>query len=179
MGGQAMRIDAGAALKTPGTEHEFSFSRPWRTIDFAGESIEAAGPVTVKGTYTARSGNVFVRGSLGAVVRLACGRCLRAYDQRISVTFDEEYYPGPENGDRDGYPFEGSLIDLKEMVENNIVMHLPAKRLCREDCPGLCPDCGQDFSQGPCGCRRDKQENDGFCSGLEKLKALLEDDEEV
>ena len=84
-----------------------------------------------------------------------------------------------ESVERDGYPFEGDWIDLHEMVDNNIVTHLPAKKLCKEDCPGLCPECGRDLSQGECGCRRDNREDDAFCRDLKKLKALLEDDKEV
>jgi len=174
-----MRIHAGAALKSPGTEFEFSFSRPWHAIDFAGDHIEAVGPVTVAGTYTGQPGSVLVRGTIGVLLRMECARCLKRYDQPLEAAFDEEYYPGDKSGERDGYPFEGDWIDLKEMIENNIVTHLPAKKLCKEDCPGLCPECGRDLSKGACACSRETREDNAFISNLEKLKALLEEDKEV
>ena len=174
-----MRIHAGAALFSPGTEYEFSFSRPWHKIDFAGDHVEVVEPVTVSGTYTGQPGSVLVRGRFSTVLRMACGRCLNTYDQPLDAAFDEEYFPGAEIGERDGYSFEGDWIDLSEMVENNIVTHLPAKKLCREDCPGLCPECGRDLSEGICGCRQESQEDNAFIGDLKKLKTMLEEDKEV
>lgn len=173
-----MKIHIGDAMKSPGTSYEFEFAQPWRAVDFAGDHVVMAEPVRVYGTYFAQSDGIIVQGGLRTVARLVCSRCLRSFLRPLEFEFGEEYYQGPPDHEKEGYPFEGDWIDLDEMVENNILLNLPLKKLCRPDCPGLCPVCGKDLSLGGCDCIRTAV-YDGFSKDLLKLKALLEDDKEV
>lgn len=61
------------------------------------------------------------------------------------------------------------IIDLDAPVTADILLALPSKHLCREDCKGLCPKCGKNLNGGDCGC--DLRETD---SRLEILKTLLD-----
>jgi uncharacterized protein len=173
-----MKIHAGDALKSPGTPFDFEFEQPWHAIDFAGDHIIMAEPVKIKGVFLGQSDSVLVQGGLQTVSRMECSRCLTNFDRPLEPKFCEEFYQGPSRDDRDGYPFEGDWIDLTEMVDANIVLNLPVKKLCRQDCPGLCQVCGKDLSLGSCGCAV-PAENDDFYRDLLKLKALLQDDKEV
>ena len=60
-------------------------------------------------------------------------------------------------------------LPLQELVEEDLILDQPSKILCREDCRGLCPQCGKDLNQGLCGCRQETVD-----PRLAILKQLLE-----
>jgi uncharacterized protein len=105
-----------------------------------------------------------------------CSRCLRAVDVLVDVDFEEQFYAtvDPETGARlpepeDAEAFRISpqhLLDLEEAVRQSWSVALPMQPLCRLDCKGLCPRCGQDLNEGPCGCG---PELDDRWSALRKL----------
>ena len=47
---------------------------------------------------------------------------------------------------------DGFHLDVETLVHNEILMNWPMKILCKEDCRGICPVCGQNRNQGDCGC---------------------------
>jgi uncharacterized protein len=112
-------------------------------------------------------GMVIVEGSVTTTVRLQCCRCLQEFEQPLDATFSVTYareLPAMDEGGDDGevelqaddlgmLAFEGDEIDLTETVQEQVVMALPFKPLCREDCLGLCSQCGADLNDGDCGCR--------------------------
>ena len=50
--------------------------------------------------------------------------------------------------------YEGDAVDLDELVREQITLALPSRRLCREECKGLCPKCGADLNAAECSCER-------------------------
>ena len=64
---------------------------------------------------------------------------------------------------------EDMHLDVSELAESDIILALPSKFLCKQDCRGLCPRCGKDLNDGDCDC--DTREID---PRLESLKQLLE-----
>ena len=52
--------------------------------------------------------------------------------------------------DEDTYPLEGDQLDLRPLVRDALLLELPLAPLCREDCRGLCAECGADLNLGPC-----------------------------
>jgi uncharacterized protein len=69
--------------------------------------------------------------------------------------------------------FEDYILDLTELLRQNIAVAVPIKTLCSEECKGLCPRCGKDLNQGPCGCSPDVEE-----SAFSALASLLEEEQE-
>lgn len=109
-----------------------------------------------------------VKISLSFRILGACARCLREASLAIS---DELLYlyclSGLELGkdtflDSDeGFRFMpveveffGRTLDVADQVRESVLLLLPRKLLCREDCAGLCPFCGADRNEGVCGCTR-------------------------
>ena len=75
--------------------------------------------------------------------------------------FEETYRPVPGGGevpsgsgekDAESVTFSGDILDITPEVLNSIILSLPMKALCKEDCPGLCPRCGSNLKDGQCGC---------------------------
>ena len=51
--------------------------------------------------------------------------------------------------------FDGKGIDVDEVVKEQILLAVPTRMLCREDCKGICPECGTDLNKGECACKKD------------------------
>jgi len=129
---------------------------------------------------------VLVEGSVKISVTVTCSRCLKDAALPLDLTFREEYLPAEESGkgteqelsDRDldlGY-YTDDELDITELVKEQVLLAVPMKPLCRDDCRGLCTHCGKDLNRGPCGCR--KEEIDPRLAPLAKFKELLKDRKE-
>ncbi len=93
------------------------------------------------------SEGVLVSGSVRGSVEGECGRCLRPISDSIDVSIQELYAYAhsttDETTDEDEVGrMQGDLIDLEPVLRDAVVLALPTKPLCRDDCPGLCPECG-------------------------------------
>ena len=102
---------------------------------------------------------VTMRASVRMAIRMPCSRCLK--DVRIPFDFtddrelDFEKIRRADPDDIDEFSYiEGHSLDVDRFVQNELIVRLPAKVLCREDCAGLCPICGRDLNEGECGCDR-------------------------
>jgi uncharacterized protein len=89
---------------------------------------------------------VLISGTVSAPLEGECGRCLDPITQRFESDFQELYvYPDTRSGGgagEDERRLEGDLIDLEPVVRDAVVLNLPLSPLCRDDCPGLCSECG-------------------------------------
>ncbi len=89
---------------------------------------------------------VLVSGTAHAALSGECARCLDPLSSSIEVEFQELYvYSDTRSGESaedDERRLEGDLINLEPVIRDATVLALPLSPLCREDCPGLCTDCG-------------------------------------
>ncbi|MFC8850850.1 MULTISPECIES: YceD family protein [unclassified Micromonospora] len=100
------------------------------------------------------SEGVLVSGTVSGRVKGECGRCLREIDDSVAVSVQELY--AYENSTTDATTDEDEvgrmqddLIDLEPALRDAVVLILPTNPLCREDCPGLCPECGVHWDDLP------------------------------
>jgi uncharacterized protein len=92
---------------------------------------------------------VLVTAKAAAPVTGECARCLEPVAQTIEVSFLElfSYEQGAGDTDEDGYSLDGDLLDLEPVLRDALVLALPLAPLCRQDCPGLCAECGALLAQ--------------------------------
>lgn len=138
--------------------------------------FRATRPATLKAFLRKVSGGVLLEGSLTAHVRSPCKRCLADVDLDVPVSFTlnlvpeslargedfeggkaEEKGQGESEGsfeleDTDEQLFDGKTIDLDPIVREQVLLALPMNAVCREDCQGLCAQCGQNLNERKCGC---------------------------
>jgi uncharacterized metal-binding protein YceD (DUF177 family) len=120
----------------------------------------------------AEATHAFATGTFKGHVIVACSRCVGEVDLQIDeplrVTFlppsempqdddstegaDGEDGPEVAEGDLDVFPFDGETIDLEPLLREQFVLAVPYAPLCRDDCKGLCPQCGIDLNSGTCSC---------------------------
>ena len=105
-----------------------------------------------------------VEGFLGADVDLICSRCLNAFESSIEKKFELDYRPDPrveEEGeefsltytDLDVGFYRGQQLDMNALISEQVVLEIPMKPVCREECKGLCDLCGADLNEGGCDCQ--------------------------
>lgn len=110
-----------------------------------------------------------------------CARCLEPVNIPLKGSFDLLFRPeeaDAEAGERAitedeteiGYYGKGGL-ELEDVVREQVLLSLPGRALCRQDCQGLCAGCGQNLNEGPCGCHSERR--DPRWSALEGLATAL------
>ena len=113
--------------------------------------------------------SVHVQGRLDARLGLVCGRCLEPFALGIDQALELFYLPHrPDQEEEDEVElterqmvvayYRGPRIDLAEMIREQLYLVIPMKRLCREDCRGLCPRCGTNRNEKDCGCSLEDQD---------------------
>lgn len=152
-----MKIEIGRLKQEPGAAEAFDFLL---SPEGGEEDYVLLTPIHVKGTLT-NSGNDFrLAGRLEAKVRLVCSRCLSPVEQELAVDVEEDY--GYEE-----FPEVDPFIDLGDIAAQIWLTSIPMQVLCREDCKGLCLQCGKDLNEGDCSCP--KEEIDPRLAALKDL----------
>jgi uncharacterized protein len=140
------------------------------------DDIRVVGPLDGHVRMRRTNQGLLVDGWVDLTLELQCNRCLKEFEQPMHVTFEEQFYPTVDVvtglplapfDQEEIFPIDAHHeVDLTEAVRQNVLTALPMVTLCREDCLGLCPQCGHDLNLGPCDC---KPEIDARLSVLEKL----------
>jgi len=169
-----MLYNVAQLMKAPvGTSLEYDISEDEISLD---EDIQVIGPLLGHVRIRRTNQGLLVDGWVDLTLKLSCNRCLKEFEHPMHVTFAEQFYPTVDviSGlplapfdEEEIFPIDAHhLVDLTEAVRQNVLLALPMVTLCREDCQGLCPQCGHDLNLGPCEC---KPEVDTRFSILEKL----------
>ena len=120
-------------------------------------AVGLVGPIQVTGVLTWTGDEQFYwRGGLAAPMEFECGRCLGSAAADIEVSVEALFTHDPDVlDDPSVYPLaQGSTsIDLRPAVCEELILAAPAFPICREDCRGLCRQCGNDLNEGSCDCR--------------------------
>jgi len=123
---------------------------------------------------------VLVTGTAQAVLEGECARCLDPIRDDVEVTFQELYvYPEHQTShdeDDEVSRLEDDLVDLEPQLRDAVVLGLPFQPTCREDCPGLCPECGARLAEDPD--HAHEEPVDPRLAGLAALKQDLEQDQQ-
>jgi uncharacterized protein len=161
-------------LDRPGEYREFSVQPVLSGIGTALARLQAK---PIRGDLRAESvvEGVLVTGPLSGTMDLRCARCLRPFEGDVSLELLELFVrPGHERPeDEDAYRVTGKEIHLEPMLRDAIALALPLNPLCREDCAGLCAQCGRDLNEGSCDCRT--EEIDPRWAELASIKDKLTD----
>ena len=160
-------IDVSAALKNPGSSFTFEEGLSFEPCEVMGEEI-AFKDARLGGRFFGIDETVSIDARLDVTVLAHCARCLEAVEQALSVPVKSEFSRTP---DEDRYPITGHLIDVSRPAFDELLVKLPMRFLCREDCLGLCPVCGGNRNKCLCTCLEGAAGPNPFSA----RKALLND----
>ena len=147
-------LDTRELGRRPGSQREESRTVP-APADLGIEvlSVPEGSPVELDLRLEAVMDGVLVTGAADVVLEGECVRCLERIDDETTVRFQELYlYPDDRSADEeddDVHRLEGDLLDLEPVLRDAVVLALPFQPLCREDCPGLCVECGARLADDP------------------------------
>jgi uncharacterized protein len=105
---------------------------------------------------------ILVTAKLNTSVNCVCSRCLEEFDYPLTLDIEEEFLPRTVPQDSEGFTIdENHVLDLSEAIHQYILLMRPMKPLCRQDCAGLCPICGQNLNYGSCNCAQQYPHSSG------------------
>lgn len=154
-----MKVNVAELRRNPGAQIDIKLEGylPSLENELAPEAALLS-PVTAKLRINNSGTVIVVDGILSVRVLLNCSRCLKEFALNLHVSFNEAFREEGASGgmgmeQEDGIIlFSGDIIDFTATIRDNLIAALPMKALCRENCRGLCPRCGQDLNQGECNC---------------------------
>lgn len=131
----------------------FDFTVNDRVVERGDFSIILKSPMNLSGNIYYDGEMINVKGGIQTTIEAQCSRCLNPFDYKLSIDFDEDF--SKLDSDEEFYPIVDNSIDLRDMVIDNIILAIPFKVLCSDDCKGLCPECGCNLNEGNCNCAKD------------------------
>jgi uncharacterized protein len=147
-------IDTRELGRRPGSMREVRFPAP-APEDLGGEliGVPAGAEIDLDLRLESVMEGVLVSGTATAPLSGECGRCLEAVSDTLTVELQELFaYAETEAGpaeDEEVSLMEGDLLDLEPVLRDAVVLALPLTPLCREDCAGLCVECGERLDDLP------------------------------
>ena len=131
-------------------------------------------PVKAEGIIENRAGVVGVRLVCRAEYTAPCDRCTALCTETVTVPIDRVLVTERESDDDDELIILNDYkLDVQGLCYDEVIPNLPSKHLCRQDCKGVCPECGKDLNEGDCGCATKAVD-----PRLAKLSALLDNDDQ-
>jgi uncharacterized protein len=126
--------------------------------------------------------DIRLTGSFSGQVEIQCARCLETVARDLAGEFDLLYRPlGAVQRDDEvsisqaetevGF-YKGDGLALEDVLREQLLLAVPVKAVCREDCRGLCPQCGQDLNRGKCAC--EQAPSDPRWNALRDLRGKLQ-----
>jgi uncharacterized protein len=135
-------------------------------IDFSGAEVRQTGPL--HGTGVAEllantEGEVRIKGHLDVKMESECDRCLARAQFPLDAAFDLFYRPTEslsaeeevaiDEGEAEMGFYQGTGIELEDVLREQVLLMLPMQRVCADDCKGICPVCGKNRNETSCDCR--------------------------
>ena len=118
-----------------------------------------AEPVQLEGYVQNRAGIVTVHYTASYLLSTACARCLDPVERRVRQDFDNTVVRKLNQQEDDDYIVcEDGILDLDLIAQDDILLELPIRMLCSEDCKGLCPICGCNLNKEQCSCQQPEWE---------------------
>lgn len=167
-------LDVSDALRNPGRVYPFSAEISLPEIEVSGDLVRFA-PIALTGTFMGAGETISIRADFACIAIMPCARCLSDVRVPLDLSLDERFARVPDAQDPDIYAFAGSNIDLDACVLSAVVLALPMRVVCSEDCAGLCPVCGANRNLVSCTCL----EGGAVASPFSALMTMVENDEEV
>ena len=133
-------------------------------IDFQESGLRQKTPLKAEGTAELLAntlGEIRIQGELDVTMEAGCDRCLEPAAFPIHTPIDLFYRPALEaaqdeieidEGETEIAFYEGGGIELKDVLREYVLLAMPMQKVCREDCRGICPLCGQNRNVVACGC---------------------------
>lgn len=148
-------------------------SEKFESIEGYPDVLKFLEPVNVKGTLMNAENVIILDAKAITELIMPCDRCLAPVKVKLDFRLNEKF-TNAGNLEQETEVFFDDLINIDEVLKREIILNIPMKVLCREDCKGICPKCGKNLNDSTCDCK-ESYINPKF----KDLRALFNLDEEV
>lgn len=157
-----------------------SYRHDRRLLEPLGDGLSLPDDVDVSLRITPEDDRYFIQGDVKGRVQVECGRCLAPIEVAVTAACAIDVVPLPDEvsgeekgalgrGELEVMFYSGPTLDLDDVVREQLLLNIPMRTLCREGCLGLCPVCGKNRNEAPCGCS-EPSVVDPRLEGLRKLR---------
>ena len=146
----ALRCNVSDLLHHPASRRPERIAIPGSELGGTAGARLSAAPLTVQVMLEQVPDGIVVHGHVSGEYESECSRCLTPVRGTFTVPVREMFERAPIDGET--YQLEGEEVDLELPVRDAVLLDLPQKPLCRDDCAGLCPECGVDHNETDCQC---------------------------
>ena len=148
-----MIIQFSDLISSKNRKKEVNITYELAPLYFDGERIEFIEVLNVVGNITSIGDVLTLRASIKTNLKLHCSRCTEAFIYPIDIDIEERFTNNKELQDNEEIIFvDSDTLDIAKTVENIIISTLPIKKLCTDNCKGLCYQCGKNLNEGACHC---------------------------
>lgn len=148
-----MQVSLEQIFNIDGRQENFDYSF---TPDYSlSDDFTLSSPVHFKGTVKNTAGIVSLTGQAEFTTNVICSRCAEEFSKSFSVKVEHTLVSELQNEDNDEfYLVEDKVLDLDALVCEDVILSLPFVFLCKEDCKGICSQCGKNLNEGECSCQK-------------------------
>ncbi len=113
-------------------------------------------PVLIQGEVKNSTGIVTLSGKASFTLNLTCDRCAQALTRSFTIPFEHTLVTEVNDEANDELVVtEAFRYDVTPLITEDVILYLPTKILCRDDCAGICSRCGKNLNEGPCKCEKE------------------------
>lgn len=150
-----MILDVTPVLRNPEKRIPFQFFLDLSDLEFAGRH-PISRPVEVEGEVRSSADVLTLTLTASTTLDAVCDRCGKEFLQAKSVPYSCMLAEELQSEDSDDIVLlEAGKVDVGDLARTAFLLDMDTKTLCSEDCKGLCPRCGANLNDGPCGCKRE------------------------
>ncbi len=151
-----MLINISEILSVPSIDRDYTVESEFDTFMWLGEAYKVSHREPFILHIRHDDGKLQIQGETTISLLIPCDRCLEDVENTFHISIDYVIQSTTESDgieDADEFNFmDGCMLDVDKLICNEIVVALPSKNLCREDCKGLCSTCGTNLNHGTCDC---------------------------
>jgi len=112
-----------------------------------------SGTVDATGEIINFSGYILLTAKIVLTSQVVCGRCNCVFNTELSFDIEQKITDNLENSDNDEFILiEDGMFDISEFVESSMLLEMPSRFLCSQECLGLCSKCGCNLNESRCSC---------------------------
>ncbi len=151
-----MKVNISDIVKSDGASLSLDICETIADLNTITDGFLFDSSVAFKGRLVNVSGILKLTGKLKADYKTRCFRCLAELDETISADIKEDFIDREKDTDGEAYTYEGNFIDISKVLQDNIILNLPVRQICSDNCKGLCKLCGTNLNEKSCECREEE-----------------------
>ncbi|MDR1773442.1 MAG: DUF177 domain-containing protein [Clostridioides sp.] len=172
-----MIINVDDFIRNNNEKLSLNFNENIEKIAYADKVFELSSPMKIEGSIRKDKDLLYIVADVEFSIIDECSRCLEKINVPLKYKIsgylvEEKNYCEDEYEDNDAFVYSGNEINLLDVIELTLDFNLPLKNLCKEDCKGLCTECGANLNKGNCSCNEKVNDEVYIDPRFAKLKDL-------